>query len=196
MEAIRAVKLEDWIKIATMAGGLAAFVFAVMQYRSAEAWKRVEFVSRAVQSMKQDHYVINVAVMLDWATRKVRLYPEREDAAEQYVEVSQAILARALRKYSDADPFDELEARIRDNFDGFLDYLERFEQFVKRGLVKSETFRPLLQYWVTLIAKPPPELIDDGQSVLWRYINEYEFVEARRLLVALGVEIPEPGEKA
>src|SRR5207248_2377307 len=134
--------------IATMLGGLTAFVFAVLQYRSAEAWKRVEFVSQAIQCMKQDPYVINVGVMLDWATRSVRLYPEQKEVEHQYVEVTQAVLARALRKYSDKAPFSEREARIRDNFDGFLDYLERFQQFVKRGLVSAESFRPLLQYWV------------------------------------------------
>ena len=190
MEAIGAIKLEDWLKIFAMLGGLVAFIIAIAQYRSAELWKRVQFVGEAVRAMKSDGAFVNICIMLDSASREVRLFPERESVKDQYVTVSQQSLARALRPYSDGDPFTETESRIRDNFDGFLDHLEQFQQFVKKRLVDVDSFRPLLAYVIDLIRHPSAELNVKGESALWHYINEYGFLEAREFLVALGVPIP------
>ena len=190
MNAISSVKLEDWLKIAAMVGGLVAFAVAIAQYRSAELWKRVQFVGEAVRAMKSDGAFVNICIMLDSASRDVRLFPERPSVDEQFVRVTQQSLAQALRPYSDAHPFSEAESRIRDTVDGFLDHLEQFQQFVKKELVKIDSFRPLLAYVIDLIAHPSPAMKVNGESALWHYINEYGFLEAREFLVQLGVPVP------
>jgi hypothetical protein len=179
----------EWVKILAPIGSVIVFVVAVWQYSRAERWKRIEFVGEAMRKMKLDQAVVNVTTMLDWANRDVRLFPERDDVTTQWVMVSHANLARALRP-ADAAGFTPVEARVREHFDAFFDYLERFHQFVKAGLIPATVFRPLLQYWCDLIAQPPEALRANGQSAVWTYLRTYGFVDARAFLNALGCKVP------
>ena len=189
MAALQNVKFEDWLKIAPLLGTFVAFVAAVVQYMRSERWKRIEFVGESMRNMKSDAAVINVTTMLDWANRSVRLFPEREEEAKQWVMVTHADVAKALRP-ADEHGFTDVEARIREQFDVYFDYLERFYQFVKGGLIPAKAFQPLLQYWIDLISQPREPLIVKGQSAIWTYLQTYGFVDARAFLRKLGAPIP------
>ena len=92
-----------------------------------------------------------------------------------------------------ATAFSEEELAIRDCFDRLLDQLERFEVFIRSGLVTYSALRPYLQYWFELIGNPQygrksPDLI----YRLWSYIADYGFSGVQDLADRFGYDIRHP----
>jgi hypothetical protein len=93
------------------------------------------------------------------------------------------------------DIFTPLEAKIRDTYDVFLDYLERFASLIELRLVTAEEFDPYLSYWIDAITKNEhPEIDAIWQCTLLTYINFYGYPGVRCLFAAYGKDISPDGK--
>jgi hypothetical protein len=177
--------LEDLLKIAGLSVTAVAFTSGTYQYWKAQRWRRAEFVAQEIRSMKADRLVQAAMLMLDWDGREIELNPDQPDPQKHWVVVTQEMVVSALRRHDQGPPFASHEAKIRDAFDRFLDYLERFNQFAEAGLVRASAFEPYLRYWCALIA-------DERRAVspaLWAYMDFYGYRGVQRLLSSLGYAI-------
>lgn len=90
--------------------------------------------------------------------------------------------------------FTPLEAKIRDTYDVFLSYLERFASLIELRLVTAKEFDPYLSYWIEAITKNDLP----GRTAAWRcalltYINFYGYSGVKNLFAAYGKQIGPDG---
>lgn len=182
----------DWIALLGVISGIIIFSVGLFQYHMSQKWKRGEFVANEIKEFKSQLAVRHVMAMLDWSERHLELFPEKENAEERQILFTDTLLKSALT----IDPIYEgpiytpEEIRIRDTFDEFFDYLERFEQFIQAGLVSSNDFHPYIFYWIEKIGDvdsgwKSPEVI----KTIWIYIDYYGFQAVQSLLERYGYNI-------
>ena len=143
----------SWVDVATLIVAAAGGSFGLWQYVQSQKWQRLEFVAREIKEFLADPESQNAMLMLDWNERSIDLFPEHPDARQRSVIVDDERLFRALaaRQRELTEHFDDIDGEIRACFDTFLGYLQRFEQYIKSGLVAQEAFLPYLSYWFELI---------------------------------------------
>lgn len=194
-------------------GAIAAFVFALVQYRRTEQWRRTEFIAKEIKDFEADPAIQNALLMIDWGTRTINLYLIPHPSSDDYVKITRevqwkALLPHTLKKehpeykasVSSADEargkaqhaktFTTKEARIRDTYDAFLTRLDRFANFIKSGLISSDELEPFIRYWVEAITKNE----DPKEDAAWRcalltYINFYDYAGVKHLLECYGKDV-------
>lgn len=205
-------KLAEIIVLALGSGGtVALLVIGLRQYKRTDLWKRSEFVAKEVEAFQKDPAVRNAFAMLDWHSRYINLFLKNEPERQDLVFVNRELLWKALLPYPikyknkkyivpDKNGDDEIaersafrlkEVAIRDTFDVFLGYLQRFSHFIVAGLVTPEEIGIYLKYWVEAIGSGE-EPGDIWRLVLLAYINFYEF-DVQALFEGLGYYITPEG---
>jgi len=199
-------------------GTVIALVFAFVQYRKADQWKRAEFLAKEMKDFFDDPDVKNVVLMIDWASRRVNLLQIDDKNPNQYPMVTRKLQVSALRPHtlltsdggSDSQgdnkseysasvdwmsKFSTEEAKIRDSYDRFLDYLERFASYLQSKLVSVRELDPYLRYWIEDIASYT-ENPDDAvwTCALMTYIEFYGFSKVQDLFQRYGHNISRSGE--
>src|SRR5262249_54965764 len=82
------------------------------------------------------------------------------------------------------------ESRIRDSYDRFLDFLERFGTYVQSGLIAIRELDPYLRYWIDDIAAYTKNLDDAAWTcAFFAYIEFYRYEGVRFLFLAYGYDI-------
>ncbi len=184
----------NWVDVATFLVVAGGAVVGLGQYIIAERWRRREFIAGKVREFEQDPMVANVFRMLDWNARSVKLFPEQDEYKKRFANVDDAKLAHALES-EDAiimKSFDHVDAAIRDNFDCFLGYLDRFNQSIDAQLIKPKELLPYLRYWINLIGRNDgPHKRKETMVIdkLWRYIDTYGYRDTQRFLGKYGFSI-------
>jgi len=163
-----------WISLVAVAGGAAAFITGLVQYRQAQRWKRAEFVANELKEFKADPVIHNALLLLDWNEQAIELFPQEKEPAKRNVRVEDGILAAALVPHLIRGAFSATEIALRDTFDRLFDRLERFEYFIQAGLVSSQEFEPYLIYWIDILGnensgRKPPGVV----RAFWQYIDFY-----------------------
>ena len=151
---------------------VASFAFGVREYTKAQAWKRAEFVAGEYEKFQSRPSVRLAMQMLDWNTRDLALFPERDTVSTW---VNDSMLSMALVPHVERPTFSTVEARIRDHFDVFFDGLESFDRHLQSGLVAREDLAPYLEYWL--------QIIGNERSGLGLYLRKF-----REIQVALDLE--------
>jgi hypothetical protein len=124
--------------------------------------------------------------MLDWGSRYIELFPNKGNYDERYVKVDRKILRLALQYHGfriidpGKDKYSRTEVAIRDSFDHFLSYIERFEQFMKAGLINKNDIEPYMDYWIKAITE---EIEEDVRNSIYHYINQYNFKETQDFFI-------------
>jgi hypothetical protein len=150
---------------------------------------------------------MNALYMLDWDSRPLPLQPDDPPSPDNRFSYTTAHLRTALVSRSTARkdlesgksierPFTKEEVAIRDAFDLLLGRLGRFEAFIDAGLITFEELKPYLVYWMELIGneklrRKPTDVI----YTLWAYINDYDFVGAKKLAARFGFDLVVPEGK-
>src|SRR6185295_20218314 len=115
-------KLDDLLKALALLGAAIAFGSGLFQYRRAQQWKRAEWVAQEMKLLFGDPRVQAALLMIDWGSRRIPLYPDRENVSDRYVLLTNDTVARALMLHSERpEGFSDLEADIREAFDRALD---------------------------------------------------------------------------
>jgi hypothetical protein len=182
----------DWIALFGVISGIIIFSVGLVQYSSAQQWKRAEFVANEIKEFRSQLGIRNAMAMLDWSERPMELFPERQEAEARHILFTDALLKSALTidTLYEGPRYTDEEIRIRDDFDEFFVYLGKFEQFIQAGLVNSKDFRPYLYYWIKRIGEADsgwkkPEVI----KTIWIYIDYYNFQAVQSLFDRFGYNI-------
>jgi hypothetical protein len=176
-------------------GALFLFFIGLRRYKREQEWKRKEFIANEIRLFNDDPMVKNVLLMLDWSVRKIELFPDKNKRNKRFVTVNRALLSSALAHHlekikSDEDRFTEEEVAIRDHFDRFLSYFERFNQFLTAGMFSEKELEAYLHYWLFKIAH---ELEKENRSVLFQYIQVYNFNGTVQLFHRYKINLNEAG---
>ena len=133
---------------------------------------------------ERDPIVQATFLMMDWGSRRIPLYPDRENESDRYVRLTNESVAAALELHDTRDKgFSDEEADIRNAFDRMLDGLERFHSYVDTGLVELRDVRPYLSYWaVQLCRSEPPREEAHRLTRLTAYMQRYGYDGALTLL--------------
>ena len=201
------------VSLLSLGGAIVAFIFAFIQYRRSEQWRRVEFVAKEVKDFESDPTVQNALLMIDWGTREINLFlrsnPEDSDLIEITREIQwRALLPHPLKKsypeYMALDSsrgeegnrdrkkriFTLEEARIRDTYDAFLTKLDRFSNYIESKLISTEELSPFIIYWVNAMTKnEQPEEDAAWRCTLLTYINYYGYTGVKSLLKNYGRDV-------
>ncbi|HLP56079.1 MAG TPA: hypothetical protein VK151_13670 [Fluviicola sp.] len=176
-------------------GGLGAFYLFFIgfrRYKKDQTWKKNEFVAKEIREFTSDKIVRNAMFMLDWGERYIELFPNKESYSERFAKVDRNVLMLALQphelriKEHNKDRFTEIEVAIRDTFDHFLAYFERFYQFIEAGLITEVELEPYLNYWIKTIST---DIEDNVKYAIHHYINRYGFSGTQKLFRIFGKDI-------
>jgi hypothetical protein len=168
-----ALSTDDLIKVAGLTGAVIAYVVGLMQYRTAQQWKRKELAASEFEKFASRPQVQLVLTVLDWKDREVELFPKAEEHQQRFRVVSDNDLAGALRPHQlDSGRFDYIEVAIRDAFDGFLTDIERFDAFLEAGLLHPEDLQPYFHYWVDQMTC---NLREPLHNAFWTFVRAYKY---------------------
>ena len=178
------------IKFIGGVGTLVIFGIGLKRYKKDQTWRKNEFVAQEIKSFNNDPKAQNAMWMLDWKARKIELFPDKYFYHERSVLVNRQILTKALIYHKelkgvsdDQEKFTEIEQAIRDTFDRFLSYFERFEQFTITGMIKPNEIQPYIQYWINKISINEQDNENEKifKKTLYKYIDKYEFSGTKKL---------------
>jgi hypothetical protein len=167
----------DWVGLLKILGATVAFGIGLWQYRKNQAWKRVEFVASEMKAFFDDEAVKAAMTMLDWRRKEMELFRYRGHGDSTTVEVSYDLVAASLG----TDPkrrHNKEESAVREIFDRFLSFLERFEGFIETGVVTEKDLKPYLHYWTRLLSgrdERSPEVTEKVLPELWKFIGHYGY---------------------
>ena len=193
-----------------LAGAIVAFVVGYKQYRRSEQWKRAEFVAQEMKEFSDDTKVSLTLTMIDWGVRNLSLHAVRNRDDQTLTRVTRKMQCRALLPHTLVEPsvgsdreaedfgggtdnaerFTFDQGIIRDCYDTFLDWLERFGSYLDSKLVSVKDLEPYLFYWVNDIAAPARDQLDaDWSACLLLYIHVYEYKGVQALFNGFGHDI-------
>ena len=179
----------DWAELfkigAPLLGGIIAFAVGLQQYWKAQRWKRVEFVANEMKMFVEDEAAKAAMVMLDWRRKQLSLYRYRGDSdKDQRVWVDYDLVADSLGTDPD-EHYEKERAAIREIFDRYLGYLERFNSFIESKVVKANDLVPYMQYWTKLLSGADEKAPEVSKKVLpqfWVFVDHYGYEGARRFV--------------
>ena len=184
--------LEFLLKLLGAIGGLYLFFTGIQKYFKEQIWKRNEFVANEFKAFNDDRMARNAMYMLDWGERYIELFPDKEKYDERYAKVDRGVLKKALQYHelrnipNGRERFTREEVAIRDTFDHFLSYFERFCSFIEARLVTKKELEPYINYWIETISYKMEENV---RNVLHQYIDKYDFTGTQKLFLAFGKDI-------
>ncbi len=176
--------LNFFVTLIAGSSGLYLFFIGLKRYSRDQTWRRNEFVAKEMKDFTTDVMVRNVMSILDWGSRYVELFPGKSNYDERFVKVDRQILKSALQyhKFKTTEPikdrYTRTEVAIRDNFDCFLSYFERFDHFIEADLITHDELKPYLQYWVDTISE---DIENDVRNFLFHYIDKYNYKGTQKL---------------
>lgn len=174
------------------AGGLLLFFIGVKRYIRDQTWKRNEFFAKEIKDFTTDVMVKNAMYILDWGARYIQLFPDKQNYEDRYVKVDRDILKKALQfhelriKEEGKERFTATEVAIRDTFDHYLNYFERFYQFIEAKLLTKKELEPYLNYWINSLTV---QMEESSRNVIYHYINSYGFTGTQKLFKEFGKDI-------
>lgn len=200
---------DDQIRQLLQIGGtlatLATLAFGILQYRTAQLWRKKELIAKETKEFFADPLVKTAMRLMDWRAFKIELPRPDLPESERRVAVTGRVLADALRIHGFPkvgcdddktvmereailldDRFQPVAVHIRDAFDRFLDGLERFDHFVESGLVSAADVEPYLRYWFQVISGQRHQMEDRTQAALVQFIESYGYDGTVRLMERCG----------
>lgn len=127
--------------------------------------------------------------MLEWGQRRIELFPDKEEKSQRSYAVNDELLIKALRVHWGDTPFTEVEAAIRDNFDQFFYYLERFEYYIEAGLITTDDVRPYLIYWIEILAGKNQSKNPQFAKTVATYLTSYNFPAVIKIMRQFGYDV-------
>lgn len=155
-------------------------VIGLLQYRSAQRWKRVEFLASEAKEFFSGPTNKKAMRMLDWDKRPIEF--EQPDGSKRVEMITWDYLAKALRPETgddSKDEFDELQVELRDIFSDFFDAFSDFEIYIKTGVVRAKELKPYVIYWTNHINE---DLDDKLKAALFGFLERYDYKEFLALL--------------
>lgn len=171
------------------------------QNKTNQDWKRAEFIADEVKEFYRDPIVVTVLQMIDYNDRRydigmkdkegkpllTRVTHSESAALKLDEETSLVAMEAALRT---SDEYTDAEATIRDHFDTFLYYIERFERFLKLSLISEDEIFPYLRYYIRIF-RGKVDHVDVRMLESFRmYLRDFHFEDAEAFFYTRFSERP------
>ncbi len=179
----------------------------VVTYIGNEKSKRLQYVEGKIKDFENEPETINVRKMLNTELQCVELFPFVEKANHRYVFVQDVVWAKALLECKcnkhlkeEHDSIDKekplydqppaIKAVIRDNFNRFLNDLQKFEKMIESEVVSEEMLSNYLEPWFDLIKSA------NHKDSVECPINKKKYTPKEALLEYIGIlDVDIPDEK-
>lgn len=175
-----------WQQLKNTAAGLDA---SNRQNKTNQDWKRAEFIASEVKEFYRDPIVARVLQMIDYSDRRydigrknaqgkpllTRVTHSETAALELHGETSLVAIEAALRT---SDGYTDEEATIRDFFDIFLYYIERFERFLRLDLISEDEIFPYLRYYIRIFRGKVSHVDERMLASFQMYLRDFHFEDA------------------
>lgn len=171
----------DWKIWLPFGFSVAGFCFGIRQYIKAQTWKRVEFVASEMKDFFNDEAAKAAMTMLDWNRKQIMLYRFRNDSDTKPVWVDYDLVSSALG-IDHKKHYNRKEAAVREIFDRFLGFLERFENFIDSHVVKEDDLKHYMSYWTRMLAGKEERSPQNKEKVLiplWTFITFFRYEKAK-----------------
>lgn len=209
-------RLKFVLSVLSTLGAAIVFVVGLVQYHTAQQWKRTEFVVNEFKGILEQPKVVTALQMVDWAARSLKLGATEDPGDEHRTVVTLRMQCRALMPHTftgwansaivDAEigaqsqeidgtsgsmsRFSRDEALIRDCYDALFDCFSYIGHYLAIGLIGTLELRPYLRYWIDSIAEPTV----DPEYALWNvclftYIHVYQYDGVTTLFEKYGYDI-------
>ena len=158
----------------------------IFEYTRAQKWKRAELIAKEMKEFLQDATIKRALLLLDWNANYIDLRPE-ENNGEKQMHFTDKLITSALRTHRECNRFTPEEVIIKGIFDGFLDRLGYFNNYISAGLITANEVKPYLIYWVDILAnvnskRKPTEC----RQKMWNFIHEYGYSDVIELCERFG----------
>lgn len=153
----------------------------IYEYKKAQRWKKLEFVSKEVKEFFADRDVSRALLMLDWNANTLPLYSgEIEERKE--LPFSDRSIHNAFRTHQETSTFSKEEVVIKKIFDTFFSKLSMFENYIETGLIAAKDIQPYLKYWIQILADQKNARKNTNLRIhIWKYIDYYGYEKVRTL---------------
>jgi hypothetical protein len=155
-------------------GGVAAALWAVIQFQENRRWKQSELARNVVDAMWADPGCRDAMVMIDWSNRQFTLHTGDKARITRHELVTALRTDHVAGKNREELRFKAKEVFIRDCFDSLLDGFQRLQHYIDIKLIRFDDVEQQLDYAVAELSGLRPHI--DG------YMQAYEFVAARKFL--------------
>jgi hypothetical protein len=184
-----------WGDVPTWIGLIGAFVAfraGLNQYRTAQQWKRAEFVAAEMKAFFADSQIAIALILVDYSP--IRLDHEgRLSKAGWVFDDDKLISSLAIHTQfaDDIERFEDDEMLARLAFDSLLTGLERFDHYLRTRLIDLEDLKVYLDYWIDKMGNPSkewkkPEFYDAFAA----FVRAYGYRGVEHLFVEFGVPLP------
>jgi hypothetical protein len=185
--------LATWIGLAV---GIVTAYFGLREYRTAQQWKRAEFLAAEVDKFFATPGVATALLLIDYS--RIRLGPDGKRASSKATGsfvATDAMIIDALRIHTEfvdeTEAFNEQETIVRFAFDELLTGFERFAHHVENSLVSLEDLKTYVGYWVEKLADPRSKWKPvEFYVAVARFVDAYQYKGAKRLFRQMGHPLP------
>ena len=179
------------IKLIASTVGILGLGKAILEYTRAQKWKRVEFLAKEMKEFSNDIHVKRAFLMLDWQSYKIKVFND-EIADNEDFYFNDELLKSALVFHENKKDgiFTKEEALIRLIFDGFLEKLSTFQNYIDNRLFGYKDLKPYLIYYLRIIGDlSNNRKTEDVRKQIWEYIVKYDNFQVIKLLSGYGYKI-------
>ena len=197
------IEIRDILQGALLLGTMTTIALGIVQYRTAQHWKKKELAATEARAFLDDPMVLAAQQMLNWSAIYIHVPPSEPGSSYRRVFVTPDFLTAALSyggggRYASNEinvkMMGEVEGRfnadelyIRVVFDRLLDVIDRFEKHVASGLLSVGDVKPYLDYNFEIISGKRANQMDSGaRKALIRYMNTYGYENVLELMRQCG----------
>jgi len=161
-----------WSVVGTV-GAILAFVWAILQWRVSQKWKRAEQLDKFVELFEKDELLTVGRTIVDWTARKIMFRGEEVKIMSEDV-----LLALRLHESMGSNCiFPHPQPLIRDAYDTWLNFFQRLELAISSGLIERLPTKQYFGYWVnqfvTMAAHPGATNTESPKQLVRQYVDTY-----------------------
>jgi hypothetical protein len=178
--------ISDWLTIIGLTLTTVAFLVGLFQYRQAQRWQALQFISNEMREFFANKDVRNVLLMLDVNQRPIDFTVQAEGEERlKTVIVSDEMIISALRtsQMREGKPITTEDGLIRDVFYTFFNYLTRFANYSEASqVIKYNDLHPFLAYWLEILTnKSNKRKSSEFADAIIKYLEFYEYNSILRM---------------
>lgn len=174
-------KIDLTLKAIAIVVSTVVIVKGIYEYKQAQRWKKLEFLSKEMKDFFNDFNVQRALVIIDWTSTKIELL-KSEIGTEDKLYFDDDLIFSALQTHKNSTTFSKEEFIIKKIFDQFFDKLSTLENYIESGLINTNDVLPYLNYYINILANPKNKRKSEKlRTQIWNYVDEYDFANVKSL---------------